>query len=120
MVVANLTYLVAIIGGHDCNSLVTTNCQLYDKTKFHMVKGIDNAFDHVELCFVLNRRNISMKIGLFFQDITFITEFPGSKFLLPTFLTGGIWDFQVANLLLATVHFEPYILPVAVAILIGL
>ena len=59
-----------------------------------------------------------MKIGMFFQDITFITEFPGSNFLLPTLLTGGI--FQVANLLLATVHFEPCILHVAVAILIGL
>ena len=48
-----------------------------------------------------------MKIGLFFQEITFTTEFPGSNFLLPTFLTGGKWDFQVANLLLATVNFEP-------------
>ena len=47
-----------------------------------------------------------MKIGLFFHKIAFITEFPGSNFLLPTFLTGGKWDFQVANLLLATVNFE--------------
>ena len=52
-----------------------------------------------------------MKIGLFFQEITFITEFPhvpGSNFLLPTFLADGIWDFPVANLLLATVNFEPW------------
>ena len=49
-----------------------------------------------------------MKIGLFFQEITFITEFPDSNFLLPTFLTGGKWDFQVAELLLATVNFEPW------------
>ena len=35
------------------NSPVTTHCQIYDKTKFHMVKSIDNAFDHMELCFVL-------------------------------------------------------------------
>ena len=48
-----------------------------------------------------------MKIGLFFEEITFRTEFPGSNFLLPTFLTGGKWDFEVANLLLATVNFEP-------------
>ena len=54
-----------------------------------------------------------MKIGLFFQEITLITEFPGSNFspgsnfLLPTFLAGGKWDFPVANLLLATVNFEP-------------
>ena len=69
-----------------------------------MVKGIDNAFDHMELCFV---RVISVKIGLFFQEITFITEFRGSNFLLPTFLAGSKWDFPVANLLLATVNFEP-------------
>ena len=57
-----------------------------------------------------NRRIISVKIGFFFQEITFIhvTEIPGSNsFLLPTFLTGGQWDFQVANMLLATVNFEP-------------
>ena len=44
----------------------------------------------------------SFAMLLSFQEITFITEFPGSKFLLPTFLTGGKWDFQVANLLFAT------------------
>ena len=48
-----------------------------------------------------------MKMDLFFQEITFITELPGSNFLLPSFLTGGKWDFQVANLLLATANFEP-------------
>ena len=41
------------------------------------------------------------------QEITFITEFPGSNFLIPRFLTGGKWDFQVANLLLATANFKP-------------
>ena len=51
-----------------------------------------------------------MKIGLFFQEITFITEFRGSNFLLTTFLTGGKWDFPVANLLLATVNFEPCVI----------
>ena len=56
---------------------------------------------------LINRRFISVKTGLVFQDITFISEFPGSNVLLPTFLTGGTWDFQVANLLLATVNFEP-------------
>ena len=30
----------------------------------------------------------------------------GSNFLLPTIYTGSKWDFQVANLLLATVNFE--------------
>ena len=47
-----------------------------------------------------------MKIGMFFQEITSITEFPGSNILLTLFLTGGKLDFKVANLLLATVkHF---------------
>ena len=48
-----------------------------------------------------------MKIGLVFQEIIFISEFPGSTFWLPTFLTGGKWDIKVANLLLATVNLEP-------------
>ena len=43
---------------------------------------------------------------LFFQEITFITEFPCGNILLPMFLTGGKCDFQVGNLLLATVNFE--------------
>ena len=37
-----------------CNNPVATLFQLYDQTQFHMVKGIDNAFDHMELCFVLS------------------------------------------------------------------
>ena len=57
---------------------------------------------------LINTRIISVKMGLFFQEITFTTEFPGSNFLLSTFLTGGKWDFQMANLLLATVNFEPW------------
>ena len=28
--------------------------------------------------------------------------------MLPTVLTGGKWDLKVANLLLATVNFEPF------------
>ena len=54
------------------------------------------------------RRIISVKIGLFFQEITFRTEFSGSNLLLPTFLTGCKWDFEVADLLLASVNFEPW------------
>ena len=49
----------------------------------------------------------SLKIGLFFQEITLIPEFPGSNFLPPTFLKGCKWDFQVADLLLDIVNFEP-------------
>ena len=51
-VVAKLTYLVATIGSH-ITSQLPSFCQVYDQTKFHMVKGIVNAFDHMELCFVL-------------------------------------------------------------------
>ena len=72
-----------------------------------MVKGIDNAFDHMEVFCPIVRRIISGKIGLFFQEITFIMKFLGSNFLLPTTYTGSKWDFQVANLLLAAVNFEP-------------
>ena len=60
---------------------------------------------------LINRRISSEKIDLFFQEITFIIEFLGSNFLLPIFSTGGKWDFQVANLLLATVNFEPFYAP---------
>ena len=63
-----------------CNSLVATICQIYGQTQFHMIKGIDNASDHMKLCFVI----ISVKISMFFQEISSITEFPGSNFLLPT------------------------------------
>ena len=44
-VVAKLKYLVANTGGP-----VIGHCQVYDQTKFHMVKGIDYAFDHTKLC----------------------------------------------------------------------
>ena len=50
-----------------------------------------------------------MKVDLFLQKILFIIELPGSNFLLSRFLTNGKWDFQVANLLLATANFEPCI-----------
>ena len=49
---------------------------------------------------------ISVKIGFFFQEITFITEFQGREILLPTFSLGGKWGLEVADLLLATVNFE--------------
>ena len=57
---------------------------------------------------LISSKIISVKMGLFFEEITFITELLGSNFLLPTFLTGGKWDFQVADLLLATANFEPW------------
>ena len=47
-----------------------------------MVKGIDNAFDRMELCLVLSVGIIAVIIGMFFQAITSIIEFPGSNFLI--------------------------------------
>ena len=106
--VAKLTYPVAVIGGHVAaqlppivrfmtkhNSvwsealimpLTLWNCVLSDKQK---QKSYFSENLHV------------------LQEITFITEFPGSNFLLPTFLAGGKWDFPVVNLLLAAVNFKP-------------
>ena len=49
-----------------------------------------------------------VKIGFYFPDITLATEFPGSNVLLPTFSLGNKQDFQVANLPLAAVNFEPW------------
>ena len=57
---------------------------------------------------LIKRRIISVKNCLFIQEITFRTEFPGSNLLQHTCLTGGNWDFEVANYLLATVNFEPW------------
>ena len=36
----------------------------------------------------------------------FHNRIPRQQLFLPAFLTGGKWDFQVANLLLASVNFE--------------
>ena len=55
----------------------------------------------LELCSVLKVEEILL---LVFPRI--ISEFSGSKFLLPTLPVGGKQNFQVANLLPATVNFE--------------
>ena len=74
-----------------------------------MVKGIDNAFDYMELCLVLQAVKYFLReIGFYFPEIILTTEFPGSNFLLPTLSIGSKWDFQVADLLLATANFEPW------------
>ena len=92
----------AKIGSHGtCPKLVqsheSASCQIEDLTKFHMVKGIDNAFDHMELCLVLQAEVILSEIGVYITDINFTAEFLGSNFLLTTFSTVGKLDFQVAN-----------------------
>ena len=60
-----------------------------------MIKSIDNAFDHMIFSFVSYEE--SVKINLIFPEIAFMTEFPSSNFLLPSFLTGGMANgFSVA------------------------
>ena len=61
-----------------------------------MVKSIAKAFDHMEMCFVLQAE----ELFLFFKETTFVTEFLDSNLLLPILSIGSQWDFQVANLLL--------------------
>ena len=36
--------------GNTPDPLTGGHCQVNDQTKFHMVKGIDNAFDLMEFC----------------------------------------------------------------------
>ena len=63
-----------------------------------MVKGIDDAFDHMELCFIfISRRIFFSENWIVLPRNYFITEFPDSNFLLPMFLTGSKWDFQMAD-----------------------
>ena len=58
--------------------------------QFHMVKGIINAFDHLELCLVINLTLVVtglyyghqyLLLGILVLQLPFI---PGSKYLLPT------------------------------------
>ena len=39
------------------NQPTTTHCQIYGQTKFHMLKGIDNAFDHMECVVSYKEKN---------------------------------------------------------------
>ena len=66
------------------------------------------------------KKNYFSKIGLCCQEINLRTELPGSNFLLPTFLTGGKWDFEVANVLLAIVNFKPCYLSVSLSVCMSL
>ena len=82
--------------------LLAIHCPINDQTKFHMVKGTDNAFDHMELCFVIYKLKQLFQINqLPFSRNYFHNRFPSRNSLLPIFLTGGKLGVQVANLLLA-------------------
>ena len=72
-----------------------------DKTKFHQVKGIDNAFDLKELCLVLQAKAIfHWNLASISKKLTFTEEFLASNILIPAFSSDGKRDFQVLNLLL--------------------
>ena len=71
-----------------------------------MVKGIDNAFDHMELYLVLQAEVILREIGFYISKINSTVEFLGGNVLLPTFLTDGNLSFQMVYLLLAISNLE--------------
>ena len=73
-----------------------------------MVKGIDNAFDHMELCLSYKEKSYSSENQLVLPNNYFHNRSPRKQLLLPVFLAGGKWDFPAANLLLATVTFKPW------------
>ena len=86
------------------------SCHIHDQTKFHEVKGIDNAFDLMELCLVLQAKAVFYwTLVSNSKKLTFTTEIQDSNFLLSAFLSGGKWDFQVAYGTY-TVNFEPWML----------
>ena len=113
---AKLTYLVAIIGGH-VTAQLPTSVRFMTKQNSIWSKALIMPLTIWNCVFLIKRKIISVKIGLFFQEITFRTEFPGSNFLLHRFLTGGKCDFQVAILLLATNNFEPYSLHITISLI---
>ena len=70
----------------------TISCQTYDQTKFHMVRGIDNAFDHYEIVFChISGTIFSVKNSLLSQEITFITDSQVETFCFPHFNRWQIW-----------------------------
>ena len=81
-----------------CNSSVTTHRQIYDQTKFHMVKSIDNTLWNCVLSY--KQKTYFSEKWLVLPRNYLITEFRGSYFTLSTYLTGSKWYFQWANLLL--------------------
>ena len=86
--VAKLTYPVANIGG--CvTAWLPPIVNFMTKQNSIWSKALIMPLTIWNCVLSINIRIISVKIGLFFQEITFRTEFPGSNFLLPTFLTGG-------------------------------
>ena len=141
--VAKLTFLVAIIGGHVTarlppivrfmtkqNSiwskalimpLTIWNCVLSWKQKnyfsenwlvllrncFHKQIGLNIFYLVLSIHTFIHEHILVQALGLEQKQYAYRVLLPITNLLLSTFLTGGKSDFQVANLLLATVSFEP-------------
>ena len=90
-VVAKLTYLVAIIGGH-VTALLSPIVRFMTKQNSIWSKALIMPLT-IWNCILSYKHNFAVKISLLFQKNTSITEFPGSNCLLPTCLTDGKWDF---------------------------
>ena len=104
--VAKLTYLAAVLGDH-VTAWLPPIIRFMTKQNSVWSKALIMPLTIWNCVCLIKGTASSVKIGLFFQEITFITEFSGSNFLLPPFLAGSKWDFPVANWLFATVNFEP-------------
>ena len=87
-IVAKLTYVVAIFGGHVTAGLPPI---VIFKTKQNSIwsKALIMRLTIWNCVLSYKRKNFSVNSSLLFRKITSITEFPGSNFLLPTCLTGG-------------------------------
>ena len=75
-----------------------------------MVKGIDNAFDHLELCLVFYaEESLIVKIGFYFPEINFATVFSAATFCYILFLHVANWIFrwQICYLLLLVANLPP-------------
>ena len=77
-------------------------CQIYDQT----IIIIDNAVDIFELCLVLRTgAEAVMKTGSTSKKLPLTEEFPGSNFLLPTFLQVAAeifrWQISYMSLLIS-------------------
>ena len=82
-VVAKLTYPVANIGGHVIAQLpsfvrfMTKHNSIWSKA---LIMPLTYG---IKFC-LISKRIITVKMGMFFQEITSIKEFPGGNCLLPT------------------------------------
>ena len=102
---SKLTYLVGKIGGHLKAHLSPILVIVRLRTKQYSTgsKALIMPLTIWNYVWSYKQKLFFSKIGFYFMEINFTTEFSGSNFLLPTFSAGGKRDI----LLLASVNFEP-------------